>query len=150
MQAPHADLIGLPSSRLINEWFISPPCLAVKSGEDEAPRSVPYDFQEPLLTRLAAAVIAVEFGGSPRGTSQLPPTHSTASSASHWDAVASVTPPVGQKRHCGNGAESALSAGMPPEATAGKNLNRFKPMSSPRMISAAVVTPGRNGTPAAI
>ncbi len=37
--------------------------------------------------------------GSPPGTSQLPPTHSTASSASQSAAVCSVMPPVGQKRH---------------------------------------------------
>src|SRR5581483_1722368 len=99
---------------------------------------------EKRLAVLAAAVMAARSGG-PGGTSQLPPTHSTASSASHSGAVASVMPPVGQKRHCGNGAASAFSAGIPPAATAGKNLNRLKPVSRPRMMSDAVATPGRNG-----
>ena len=98
---------------------------------------------------LAAAAIAVR-SGAPLGTSQLPPTHGTASSASQSGAVACVMPPVGQKRHRGKGAESALRAGMPPAAMAGKNLNRLRPISSPRMMSPAVAMPGRKGNPDAI
>src|SRR5665809_86037 len=47
---------------------------------------------------LAAVAIAIG-SGLPGGTSQLPPTHNTASSASQSGAVAWVMPPVGQKRH---------------------------------------------------
>ena len=59
---------------------------------------------------------------APFGTIQLPPTQSTGSSASHAGALSSVIPPVGQNRHCANGAAKAFNAGMPPAATAGKNL----------------------------
>ena len=37
-------------------------------------------------------------------------------------AFAKLTPPVGQKVTCGNGAPMALSAGAPPAASAGKNF----------------------------
>src|SRR6476619_864651 len=97
---------------------------------------------------LAAAAIVVR-SGAPRGTSQLPPTHGTASSASHSAAFSCVMPPVGQKRQRGKGEESALRAGMPPAAMAGKNLNRLRPMSNPRMMSPAVAMPGRKGIPEA-
>ena len=54
---------------------------------------------------------------------------------------------LGQKRQRGKGEESALRAGMPPAAMAGKNLNRLRPMSNPRMMSPAVAMPGRKGIP---
>lgn len=54
---------------------------------------------------------------------------------------------MGQNLHWWNGAISALSAGMPPTAVAGKNLKCLRPMARPRMISPAVATPGRNGVP---
>ena len=46
--------------------------------------------------------------GRPLGHIQLPPTHSTASSASQSGAVAWVMPPVGQKRASPNGAGQRL------------------------------------------
>ena len=71
----------------------------------------------------------------------------TGSRASQSAAVSARTPPVGQNRTLPKGPESAFSAGIPPEASAGKNLKRSSPRSSPRMMSAAVATPGRNGMP---
>src|SRR5690606_27774331 len=96
------------------------------------------------LHRPSAAASAASASTSaklaPRGTTQLPPTHSTGSSESHSGAVSAVIPPVGQKRHCANGAASALSALTPPAASAGKNLKCVSPRSSPRMMSPAVAT----------
>ena len=47
----------------------------------------------------AGARFSISSGsGAPAGTIQLPPTHSTASSASQSGAVSWVIPPVGQKR----------------------------------------------------
>ena len=64
--------------------------------------------------------------------------------------MACVIPPVGQNRAMPNGAAMAFKAGMPPLASAGKNLNRSSPRSSPRMMSAEVAIPGRNATLPAI
>ena len=44
-----------------------------------------------------------------------------------------------------NGPASADKAESPPAASAGKNLNRSRPRSRPRMMSPAVAIPGRNG-----
>src|SRR3546814_1581131 len=95
----------------------------------------------PLLQcqgRSAAAprASASTFAGSsgPAGTTQLPPTHRTASSASHSGAVAALMPPVGQKPMPPNGPVSALSAATPPLVDAGKNLKLVSPMSRPAMM----------------
>src|SRR5262249_47348867 len=50
------------------------------------------------LEALPALAAMVAASGRPGGTSRLPPTHATRSSASHSAAVAWVMPPVGQKR----------------------------------------------------
>ena len=52
----------------------------------------------PAATPLAARAFASTSAIVPPVT-QLPPTHSTGSNASQSGAVASVMPPVGQKRH---------------------------------------------------
>src|SRR5690606_18727869 len=75
---------------------------------------------------------------APRGTIQLPPTHSTLGSASQSGAVSAEMPPVGQNCAAPSGADSAFSALTPPEVEAGKNLKCVRPRSSPRMISLAV------------
>src|SRR3546814_17381401 len=56
--------------------------------------------------RASASILA----GStfPLGTTQLPPTHLTAGSASHAAAVSALIPPVGQKRTVWNGAARAF------------------------------------------
>jgi hypothetical protein len=81
---------------------------------------------------LRAAASMAASSGTPLFTTQLPPTHSTGSNASHSPALAALIPPVGQKRHWWNGAASAFSAGNPPEVEAGKNLKCVSPRSSPR------------------
>src|SRR5690606_41575687 len=83
------------------------------------------EVRDPLHRPSAAASAASASTSArlaPRGTTQLPPTHSTGSSASHSGAVSAVIPPVGQNLHCPNGAASALRALTPPAASAGKNL----------------------------
>src|SRR5262245_62924925 len=70
-----------------------------------------FPSQPSRAAFLAAAVIVVG-SGAPRGTSQVPPTHGTASRASHSAAFSCLMPPVGQKRQRGKGEESALRAGI--------------------------------------
>ena len=56
------------------------------------------------------------------GVSQEPPTQPTFDSARYDDALAEVTPPVGQNRACGTGAPMDFRKSTPPEASAGKNF----------------------------
>ena len=53
-----------------------------------------------------------------------------------------VIPPVGQNRAMPKGAAMAFSAAIPPEASAGKNLKRVRPRSSPQHDVAGI---GRAG-----
>ncbi len=61
------------------------------------------------------------------GQTHDPPTATTFDKASQSRAFFSSIPPVGQKRACGKGPARAFRAGMPPAATAGKNLTVWKP-----------------------
>ena len=83
---------------------------------------------------------------SAAGASHEPPTATTLGSASQSAKLSSPMPPVGQKRTCGNGPASALSAAMPPAWPAGKNFITSKPRASAAMTSEAVCTPGMNGS----
>jgi len=82
---------------------------------------------------------------SEAGHNQEPPTASTLGSASHAAALASPTPPVGQKRVFGNGPARARRPLMPPACSAGKNLARSKPQASACISSDAVAIPGAKG-----
>src|SRR5580704_14377483 len=55
-------------------------------------------------------------------------------------------PPVGQNLSPGSGAATALSQGMPPEASAGKNLSTVNPRSINAIASLTVAQPGTTGT----
>src|SRR3546814_17840513 len=108
----------------------------------------------PLLQcqgRSAAAprASASTFAGSsgPAGTTQLPPTHRTASSASPSGAVAALMPPVGPKPMPPNRPVSALSAATPPPVDAGNNLHPLRPLSTPTHMFAPFALPHRERTP---
>ena len=58
-----------------------------------------------------------------------------------------VIPPVGMNRTERNGAASALTMPTPPSGSAGKNFTTSTPSSRAAMISVAVATPGKTGTP---
>ena len=73
-----------------------------------------YGFPSAAAARARWATSARSV--SPGLMSQLPPTHSTASSASQSGAVSAVIPPVGQKRRSPNGPDSAFSAANPARA----------------------------------
>src|SRR4249919_4004508 len=79
------------------------------------------------------------------GTIHDPPTVITFDNARYPGAFAASIPPVGQNFTCANGPENARNAPMPPLDSAGKNLNRTCPASSPRINSLAVAIAGMKG-----
>src|SRR5699024_5541863 len=82
-----------------------------------------------------------------RGTIKLPPMASTDGRAVYSARLAVLTPPVGTNLTPGNGADIALMALAPPEASAGKNFTVSSPTARAAWISVAVTAPGSGSTP---
>src|SRR5699024_7666384 len=82
-----------------------------------------------------------------RGTIQLPPMASTEGRAVYSARLAVLIPPVGTNFTPANGAERALMALAPPEASAGKNFRASRPAARAAWISVAVTAPGSGSTP---
>src|SRR4051812_46064705 len=83
---------------------------------DNIPTNAEGLGHQPLKDAAARASSSILCASSaPLGTSQLPPTHFTAGSASQLPAVSNLMPPVAQKRAVWKGAARAFNAGRPPE-----------------------------------
>ena len=115
----------------------------------ERPRILFGYVEVPMRVRAccARAVMAAQFPDrtSLAGVNHDPPKATTFGSASQSAALSAPMPPVGQNLIRGKGPERAFSAPIPPDGTAGKNLNREKPYPIPCINSEEVATPRMNG-----